>query len=292
MTYIFESLINPILVYGSDVWGVNANGTAVMDKLCMWYLRRILNVKATTSNLIVLGECGVLPPSVQCHVKVLTYYKRLQHLSESTVVKKVFDELCRLRDMGFNTWTGKVCELAENCDVDQFKKICKFNTSSQFKSTWYSNIHNFTDNPLLRTYQQFKTTYEMEPYLQVVANTKFRSALSRFRASSHNLAIEKGRYTNPKTPVEHRLCHFCNVIENEEHFVMDCIANSNLRKVLFAQIAGVDNSFCKLSKHQKFLLLLQTRNEFILSWFGKYLFKSFNNRNKKMLGVDMSHVSF
>ena len=38
--------------------GVNANGTTVMDKLCMWYLRRILNFKDTTSNLIVLGEEG------------------------------------------------------------------------------------------------------------------------------------------------------------------------------------------------------------------------------------------
>ena len=32
MMYLFRSLIMPILVYGSDVWGVNFNATKSMDK--------------------------------------------------------------------------------------------------------------------------------------------------------------------------------------------------------------------------------------------------------------------
>ena len=73
MIYLVDSLVRPILTYGSHVWGVNTAGTAAIDKVFMWYLRCILKVKATTSNFIVLGECGSPPPSITCHISTLCY---------------------------------------------------------------------------------------------------------------------------------------------------------------------------------------------------------------------------
>ena len=53
-----------------------------------------------------------------------------------------------------------------------------------------------------------------------------RSILTHFRISAHKLEIETGRYviTNPKTPLENRLCKQCNLseIEDEEHFLINC----------------------------------------------------------------------
>ena len=91
--YLFQSLIIPILVYGSDVWGVNSNATKAMDKVFLWYARTILKVKSNTCNIITLGECGVIPPSIFCHKQVMCYYKRLYNMSSNALVKKVFDEL-------------------------------------------------------------------------------------------------------------------------------------------------------------------------------------------------------
>ena len=33
MMYIFQSLVKPIFVYGSEVWGVNINATKAIDKV-------------------------------------------------------------------------------------------------------------------------------------------------------------------------------------------------------------------------------------------------------------------
>ena len=76
MFYMFDVLIRPILTYGSDVWGFNKTVANTLDKVFLNYNRFILQVKATTCNAIVYGECGKFPPSVYCHGNVLSYYHR------------------------------------------------------------------------------------------------------------------------------------------------------------------------------------------------------------------------
>ena len=44
--------------------------------------------------------------------------------------------------------------------------------------------------------------------------------ITRFRLGSHRLPIETGRWS--RTPRFERLCHFCNVLVNEYHFLFDC----------------------------------------------------------------------
>ena len=55
----------------------------------------------------------------------------------------------------------------------------------------------------------FKYTFNLEPYLDIITNKRFKIALSRFRLSSHNLEIERGRYHNIDR--ENRICKFCNL---------------------------------------------------------------------------------
>ena len=74
MFYMLDVLIRPIFTYGSDVWGFNKTVANTLDKVFLNYNRCILQVKATTCNAIVYGECGKFPPSVYCHGNVLGYY--------------------------------------------------------------------------------------------------------------------------------------------------------------------------------------------------------------------------
>ena len=76
MFKVFDSVIKPILVYGSDVWGHRNTDLESISKVMLRSCRCILNVKATTSNIIVHGECGVLPPSVQRTTSVLSFINR------------------------------------------------------------------------------------------------------------------------------------------------------------------------------------------------------------------------
>ena len=42
--HIYESMIQPILLYGSDIWGYNKNATGPADKVMLQYLRCIMRV--------------------------------------------------------------------------------------------------------------------------------------------------------------------------------------------------------------------------------------------------------
>ena len=117
MIYLFQSLIKPVLVYGSDVWGVSISATKSVDKVFLWYGSTILRVKSNARNLITLGECGVLPPSIICHKQALCYHKRLYAMSDNYLVNKVFINLRNLADMGFRTWITSVRELTSKYNV-------------------------------------------------------------------------------------------------------------------------------------------------------------------------------
>ena len=106
--YLFATLIRPILLYGSDVWGISRPNNDAIDKVFYQYVRCVLTVKATTSNVMVIGESGQLPPSVFSHINVLSYMGSLQTLPAHTVVKRIYTELSRLHSCGLHTWVTKV----------------------------------------------------------------------------------------------------------------------------------------------------------------------------------------
>ena len=93
---------------------------------------------------------------------------------------------------------------------------------TQFIESWKNDIRNIVRNPSLRTYTMIKSEFTSEPYLHILKNKKYQAAFSRFRAGSHTLEIERGRYMNPRVPVDKRLCLTCGVIEDEVHFLLNC----------------------------------------------------------------------
>ena len=90
----------------------------------------------------------------------------------------------------------------------------------------YGNIHK---SSRLQAYCIFKHNFELEKYLDVVSEKKYKIALARFRTSSHNLAIETGQYDD--TPRADRICKSCNMkqIENEYNFLFVCPLYHDIR---------------------------------------------------------------
>ena len=105
--HLFENLVRPILLYGSDVWGVNVSANMQIDKLFFYYMRCVLHVKSTTSNIIVVGECGQLPTSVYCHISALRSLKRLSDLPDTKIAKQIYNGLDRLHQCGLKTRVTK-----------------------------------------------------------------------------------------------------------------------------------------------------------------------------------------
>ena len=284
--YLFNTLVLPILTYGSEIWSVSKLALKSIDKVFLRHIRCALSIKATTSNVISIGETGQYPPSVACITSLLNYANRLHHMPESVLAKKVYNELKSLNGMGFQTWTGDVDSLLDGynldvaCKTSVFKVLCKRNVRARFRENWYCDLYDMDKNPILRTYNLFKASFNLEPYLILVKEHKYRAAIARLRSSSHTLAIERRRYERPKPPIEQRVCVICtNVVEDEIHFVTRCKVNQLERSLLESKVSKLNPTFMSLDEYQKFVFLNQSDDARILTWYGKFLHNSFNARN-------------
>ena len=110
----------------------------------------------------------------------------------------------------------------------------------------------------------------------IINITKHRIALTKLRVSSHCLAIETGRYHKPTSlPVDQRLCAECGVLEDEAHFLCDCVRYSFLREDLFSAAIPYFPEFSMLTSREKFLFLLQTEYTCILKALGSFVYRAF-----------------
>ena len=111
----------------------------------------------------------------------------------------------------------------------------------------------------------------MKTYLELIKNHKYITAMAQLRTSSHTLAIEHGRYTRPKTKREDRYCLFCPYsLGDEKHFLVECIVNKTERDILFSRVERLFQNFNSLGGDEKFIFLLNSSDQQILTWVGKF----------------------
>ena len=188
------------------------------------------------------------------------------HMNDKKLTKQVHSSLVELSHQGFNTWATDALKLVSGfgLDISMEKNIfadkCKEVVKHNFTSTWSENLQNSQLYPLLRTYRTFKHDYVMEPYLYLVKKHTYRQAIAKFRCSSQTLEIERGRHTNPKTPVADRKCLFCGVIEDEKHFLLNCCVNVTDREYFYHKISHIHDRFMGLNDEEKFIYILTNRN--------------------------------
>ena len=121
-------------------------------------------------------------------------------------------------------------------NTHKFPKVCILRIKELFISQWRSQVNvglpRLSGGNKLRFYKQFKTSFQMEPYLNLIDNFHLRKCISKFRCSDHVLEIETGRHKTIK--VEERLCKMCKVaVETEEHFLRFCPKYNYLRRRYF-----------------------------------------------------------
>ena len=93
------------------------------------------------------------------------------------------------------------------------KSIClkqaKQKLQDQDKVKWLMSLNSngtSVNGNKLRTYREYKTDFKPEYYVKCSMSRDQRRILSKFRSCNLPLAIETGRYTRPKTPVNDRVC--------------------------------------------------------------------------------------
>ena len=159
-----------------------------------------------------------------------------------------YSELERLHHQGFETWVSKVHEMAHTYGVRMsgntvvFKMHCQSQVKEHFINEWHDGL-SARERPLLRTYRLLQSSFGPESHLFNVKDQRYRTAITKLRASSHILEIERGRYSKPMVPSHLRMCKKCNMVEDEEHFVTKSVININERSQLFTKVRCIVPDF-------------------------------------------------
>ena len=282
---MFDSLITPILLYGSEIWGIY--NYKDVDRLHIKFCKYLLGVKPQTSNVAVLGELGRVSLNVKAKERSLTYWTKIMKNTDSPIYNSFIDQMQTLHMTRNKTWALAIKTLLDDLGFSNIWIV--FNTDANYTSLFRQRLYDqyiqdwnetIVNQPKLYYYKMFKIDFKYEKYLDVVNNTLVRKDLSRFRLSSHSLEIESGRYNNIDRC--NRICKCCNlnVVESEYHFISCCPLYRTLR-----HRHGINVSFPSI---QKFINIMSCSHTKTIRNVAKYVHHAMLIRQEKLNDVPAS----
>ena len=92
---LFESLVKPILLYGSDFWGcLKLPNNNPVENLHMQFCRQVLGVQKYTTNYGVLLELGRVPLVLEARKLSLKNWDRIRKKKGNVLVTKSYKNAC------------------------------------------------------------------------------------------------------------------------------------------------------------------------------------------------------
>ena len=89
----------------------------------------------------------------------------------------------------------------------------------------------------LSLYGKLKLFLCAEPYVTASLSVGVRRVMAGLSAGCLPLQIELGRYTQPKTPIQERICRLCHVeLEDQQHFLLRCKCIKDARVKLLQKV--------------------------------------------------------
>jgi len=150
-------------------------------------------------------------------------------------------------------WRDETTIERENPGCDTPKKLLKYwlwkirgKILKVEEKSWKDEM---AKKPKLCRYQRIKHTLEFEKYL--LEPNRTRRKLTALRIGAFPLRIEVGRWR--REPVEQRICLKCmsGQLENESHFLAECVAYQQPRDTLFARIREISLNIWKPERYSK-----------------------------------------
>jgi hypothetical protein len=149
-------------------------------------------------------------------------------------------------------------------DVKLFLRAFKNRMIDCYKQDWSAKL---SDSDRFATYRSFKSLLQPEKYLQDLTIAKFRKVFVWFRLGVNVLNINN-RYNNRS-----KLCPFCEVIEDENHFLLKCPKYNALReKYIF--------KYCRSDFEKSLTFLVANEDMFITRSVAMFLYYAFKAREE------------
>ena len=219
---MFEKVIEPILLYGCEIWGME--NTEKIEQFRLRSFKQLLQLRNSTPAYIIYGELGKLPLKTTINTRMLKFWARIK----TGKFEKISSQLLNLMtkdDCGYK-WVNYIKNILDKTGntyvwLNQHLDKKKENYIIQnLKDQELQNLNvKASTSSKGRTYMFLKTNWEIEYYLTRLDKEKTR-ALIRLRTGNHKFPIETGRYTN--VPIENRTCRYCNRLGDEFHYVLEC----------------------------------------------------------------------
>ena len=300
---IFHSLIRPIALYNAENWAYftanqietfkrNQSKLLVQitnsepDKVLQKYVKFVLGVNSSCTNVATLGELGELPLLIHGFELLLNFWHRVSNMHEDTLARQALNiqiEMGSARSEWLNTVQYLLSTINLYAHYENpiwvkdkvFSLLCKKHLRELFIRLWRNHINGVDLAPnqtnKMRLYKLFKENFEKEKYLDFINDFQLRKRITKFRCSDHILEVEKGRHR--KINYEDRICKICNLgVETEFHFLKVCPRYHDLRSKYLGQnltdIDLIERLKCK-DKHTTFSLI-------------NYLTKAFKVREKTL----------
>ena len=303
MLTLMDSLVKPVATYGCAVWLPSANvykallslntevtipKAAAKDALELTHLKIlkwVLGVHKKTNNNFCYGDTGRLPWTLTVLPQCIRYYLRASTAVEgnvNTLLFHTFQEQKELNLSWYHTWSSIIsCSTIAKPDLSPVQATYK-HLHDTFINHWSSEL---LSQSKMSFYVGVKHEFREEQYLNLSSRTH-RINIAKLRASSHDLRIERGRYTKSRDSRALKACrHCCNynmlvglielpfstdpILETEEHVLTECPKYHQLRS--------------NLSDNLKSLILLKAYGTIMSSShiyeFGKYLTDCHRLRN-------------
>ena len=83
--------------------------------------------------------------------------------------------------------------------------------------------------------------------------------------------------------LDQQFCLSCNIVEDEEHFVIACKDNAIEQALFINKLLTRDPSFANFTNKEKIIFLMAYANSQILTWLVKFLHLSYSFLNWNIL---------
>ena len=155
MIHLFDTLVKPILLYGSEIWAYE--GAEILEKLYLGFCKYILLENRTTCSNMVYGELDEYPLILSARKIMVRFwanicqdtekpkisnlmYKLLYKFSLKNVYKSPWLNCVKtiLQDCGFpGIWGSQVI----SCSKEYFKQQIKQRLLDQLRQNWAAKIN-------------------------------------------------------------------------------------------------------------------------------------------------------
>ncbi|KAI4882773.1 hypothetical protein NFI96_009365, partial [Prochilodus magdalenae] len=270
---LFKSVIEPIALYSSEVWGpLTQNDFTSWDRhpteaLHTEFCRNILHVQRKVPNTACRAELGQYPLLLNIPRRALNFWKHIKSSDpQSLHYRALASQELNTESSPLSQLVLKLSDLKPN-DITNSKHphhtlTQKIKTSQIITHQKHNYTNYWTQTTQhqhkLQVYSALNRDYTLAPYLTTIRDQTLRRVMTRYRLSEHSLAIETGRRRQNWVPREARLCSHCelSVVETELHFLTECSRYESIRTRFYETASSVCPEFQLCSDPEKLPYIL------------------------------------